>query len=121
MTQQLDKLFINDLTIPCIIGVFPNERKKIQNVIISVQLSVDTQKAGKTDALNDTVSYHTIATDIYEVVSKSQSQLLEKLAQIVATLCLKDRRVKQVKVRIEKPQALMHAKSSAIEIVRENE
>jgi D-erythro-7,8-dihydroneopterin triphosphate epimerase len=121
MTRQSDTLFINALTVPCVIGVFENERKKKQPVVISCELTVDTRKAGETDDINDTVSYHDIANDIYEVVSKSQCQLLEKLAQIVADICLKNKKVKRVIVLIEKPQALEHAKSSAIKIIRANE
>jgi FolB domain-containing protein len=118
MTQQLDKLFINALTVPCIIGVYAHERKRKQPVVITCELSVDTLKAGQTDDINDTVSYHDIANIIYEGVSKSQFQLLEKLAQSVAALCLKNKKVKQVKVRIEKPKVLKRAHTAAIEIIR---
>lgn len=121
MTQTLDTLFINDLTIPCIIGVFDYERMEKQNVIISISLFVDTKKAGETDNLKDTVSYQTIAKEVGDMVSKSKFQLLEKLAQEVANVCLKDKRVKQVKIHIEKPKAIKIAKSGAIEIIRSNE
>ena len=121
MTQTLDTLFINDLIIPCILGVFDYERTDKQNVIINIELSIDTKKAAKTDDVNDTVSYHDIANQIYDMVSNSQFSLLEKLAQAVADSCLQDKRVAQVKVHIEKPKALKQAKSSAIEIVRHND
>jgi D-erythro-7,8-dihydroneopterin triphosphate epimerase len=122
MTQQ-DTLFINELTVPCIIGIYESERKIKQPVVISCELSVDTQKAGQTDDITDTVNYHDIAGDIYEAVGNSQFRLLEKLAQMIADICLKNNKVKRVTVRIEKPQALKqaHAKSAAIEIIREHE
>ena len=119
--KNLDTLYINDLTLPCIIGVFEHERKDKQLVVINIALSVDTKKAGETDDLKDTVSYHDIAHEVAAMVSESQYYLLEKLAQAVADVCLKDKRVKQVKVHIEKPKALRLAKSSAIEIIRYNE
>ncbi|HVA97192.1 MAG TPA: dihydroneopterin aldolase [Candidatus Acidoferrales bacterium] len=121
MTQQLDTLFINDLPVSCIIGIFENERKEKQPVIINIALSVDTRKAGQTDDINDTVSYYDVANEVYKMVEKSQFELLEKLGQAVADICLKDKRVKLVTVHIEKPQALPLAKSSAIEITRQNE
>jgi D-erythro-7,8-dihydroneopterin triphosphate epimerase len=119
--NQTDTLFINDLTIPCIIGVFEQERKDKQLVVINIALTVDTKKAGLTDDLNDTVSYHDIAHSVTNMVSNSQFKLLEKFAQEVANICLKDKRVKQVKVHLEIPKALKLAKSSAIEIIRNNE
>lgn len=117
----VDTLFINDLTIPCIIGVYEHERKEKQLVIITIALSVDTRIPGKTDDLKDTVSYQKIAHEVENMVSNSQYQLLERLAQAVADICLNDKRIKQVKVRIEKPKAVKLAKSSAIEIIRYNE
>jgi len=121
MTHQTDTLFINELVVPCIIGVFDQERKEKQNVIISIALSVDTQKAGQTDDIKDTVSYHDIAQEITTMVEVSHYYLLEKLAQAVADICLKNKRVEKVTVHIAKPNALKIAKSSAIEIIRYND
>lgn len=118
MKHQLDTLFINELTIPCIIGVFPSERIEKQLVVISLALFVDTQKAGETDQITETVSYHDIATEVATMVSNSQFYLLEKLAEEIAVVCLKEKRVKQVTVRVEKPKAIKLAKSAAIEIIR---
>lgn len=119
--KQLDTIYINDLIIPCIIGVFEEERKEKQQVIINVALVVDTYKAGKSDNLKDTVNYHDLSLKITKLVENSTFYLLEKLAQEIATLCLKEKKVKQVKVRIEKPKAIKLAKSSAIEITRTND
>jgi len=121
MKQTTDKIIINELVIPCIIGVFEHERKEKQNVILTIELAIDTQKAGKTDNLEDTVSYSDIAHEITEMVSNSQFKLLEKFADEVAIICLKDKRIKQVKVHVEKPKALKQAASAAIEIIRDNE
>lgn len=119
--KHTDTLYINDLIVPCIIGVFDHERKNKQNVIINVALTVNTQKAGQTDDITDTVSYHDLSVEIIETVSISSYKLIEKLAQVIADICLKDKRVQQVTVHVEKPKALALAKSSAIEITRTNE
>ena len=84
MTHQSDTLFINDLSIPCIIGVYDYERKEKQMLHISLALTVDTIKAGQTDEIKDTVSYHDIANDVVTLVETSQYHLLEKLAHVVA-------------------------------------
>ncbi|HWY79605.1 MAG TPA: dihydroneopterin aldolase [Candidatus Sulfotelmatobacter sp.] len=118
MHQKLDTIFINDLIIPCLIGVFDYERTGKQNLIINIELFVDTHTAGKTDNINDTVSYSDITKSVTEIVSNSQFYLLEKLAQAIADICLHDNRVKQVKIHIEKPKGLKLAKSAAIAITR---
>jgi dihydroneopterin aldolase len=116
-----DILYINDLTLSCILGVFEQERKTKQNVMISIELHLDLRKPGKTDDINDTVSYHDIAAAVTKMVEKSQYFLLEALAEAIAEICLADRRVKLVNVYIEKPKALTQAKSSGITIQRKNE
>jgi D-erythro-7,8-dihydroneopterin triphosphate epimerase len=116
-----DKIFINDLTLACVIGVFDFERKIKQNVIINIELHLDLRKAGKSDDINDTVSYQDIVDVITKKVERSQFHLLEALAEMIAEICLNDKRVKHAHVKIEKPKAIPNAKSSAVEILRKNE
>ena len=116
-----DKIFINDLILPCTIGVFDFERKNKQNVIINIALHLDVSKAGKTDAIEDTVNYQDIVNAVSKKVETSKYHLLEALAEMIAAICLKDKRVKQAHVKIEKPKAIANAKSSAVEIIRKNE
>ncbi|HSA83982.1 MAG TPA: dihydroneopterin aldolase [Patescibacteria group bacterium] len=121
MRKITDKIFIDQLIVPCIVGLFEHERKQKQDLIISVTLSVNTKKSGKTDDINDTVNYHDLAIEIEKTVGNSAYQLIEKVAQVVANICLTDKRVQEVTVKIEKPRAITNAKSSAIEITRSNE
>ena len=118
MKPQLDTIFINDLIVPCIIGVYDHERTGKQNVIINIAISVDTREAGQTDDVKDTVNYSDVAKRVSAMVENTQFRILEKLSQAVADICLQDNRVKQVQVHIEKPKALTFAKSSAIKITR---
>src|SRR6266550_4329825 len=97
--KNLDTLFINDLTVPCIIGVYESERSEKQHVIINLELSIDAKKAGESDELKDTINYHEIAKQVAEMVSATEFFLLEKLAQAVADVCLNYKMVRQVKVR----------------------
>ncbi|MEK7571018.1 MAG: dihydroneopterin aldolase [Patescibacteria group bacterium] len=117
----MDTLFINDITLPCTIGVTELERKEKQTLIITVALSVDLQKAGETDNVNDTVNYSTLYQHIVKVTTGSKFFLMEALAQQIATVCLEDKRVKQAKIRIEKPKTVRLARSAAVEIIRTNE
>src|SRR5579863_10132912 len=100
MKQKMEKIIINGLVVPCIIGIFEHERTEKQNVIITITLRVDTKKAGETDNLNDTVNYSDIAEEVTKMAKNSRFKLLEKLAQAVADICLKDQKVKQAKVLI---------------------
>ncbi len=114
----MDKIFIRELALRCIVGVYPEERREKQDIIINVELHADLRKAGRSDDLNDTVDYKAIKKAILKLAEESQFQLIEALAENVADIALMDEMVQQVVVTIDKPGALRFAKSSAVEIVR---
>lgn len=116
--KQLDTIYINDLQLPCLIGAFEQERHSKQMIIINVELSVDLTKPAITDNIQDTVNYSNIASQIVDVVEKSKFYLLEGLAGAIAKTCLQNKRIKQVKVHIEKPKAIKLGRSSAVAIIR---
>ncbi|MBI5357786.1 dihydroneopterin aldolase [Candidatus Saccharibacteria bacterium] len=116
--SKLDKIVIEGLEISCIIGVLPDEREEKQTIIIDVELSVDLSQASKTDDINDTLDYFKIYKDILDLVENSNFYLIERLAQEIAELCLKNDQVKKVKVSVKKPKALGQAKSVGVQIKR---
>ncbi len=113
-----DQIHIRDLALRCIIGVFPEERRARQDVVLNITLETDTRRAAATDALEHAVDYKTIKQRVIELVEQSQYHLLETLAEEVARVCLTDHRVRQVTVTIDKPGALRFARSVAVEITR---
>jgi dihydroneopterin aldolase len=116
-----DKIFIRDLAVRCIIGVNQDERTEKQEVIINVILFTDTRKAGKTDALEDSVDYKKVKKTILSLVEKSEFLLIEKLAEEIVKVCLDDSKVQKANVTIDKPGALRYTRSVAVEIVRTRE
>jgi dihydroneopterin aldolase/D-erythro-7,8-dihydroneopterin triphosphate epimerase len=114
----MDKIFIRDLALRCIIGIYPEERREKQDIVINIELHCDLQRAGRSDDLNDTVDYKSIKKAILALVEKSSYQLIESLAENIADIALADEKVQQVIVTIDKPGALRFAKSSAVEITR---
>jgi dihydroneopterin aldolase/D-erythro-7,8-dihydroneopterin triphosphate epimerase len=114
----MDKIYIRDLALRCIIGLYPDERKNKQDIIINVAMETDLRAAGKSDALEDTVDYKTIKLAILEFVEESSFNLIESLAEGIAAICLKDKRIQSATVTIDKPGALRFARSVAVEITR---
>jgi len=114
----MDKIYIRDLALRCIIGLYPEERKNKQDVIINVVLETDLRAAGKSDSLNDTVDYKAIKLAILDFVENSSFNLIESLAEGIAAICLKDRRVQSATVTIDKPGALRFCRSVAVEVTR---
>ncbi len=114
----MDKIYIRDLALRCIIGLYPEEREKKQDVLINATLITDLRAAGHSDDLSDTVDYKAIKVNILDFVEHSRFQLIESLADGIAEICLKDPRVQSATVTIDKPGALRFCKSVAVEITR---
>ncbi|MBN1520901.1 MAG: dihydroneopterin aldolase [Candidatus Aureabacteria bacterium] len=116
--NKLDKIHMRDLSLRCIIGVNDEERREKQDVSINVTLYIDLQKACLSDSLADSVDYKAIKKRIIEEVEGSSCQLLESLAEKTASLCLEEKRVRKVRVTVDKPGALRFCRSVAVEIIR---
>lgn len=116
--NNLDRIHIRDLHARCILGIFPEEREKAQEITVNITLYADLIRAGKTDDIGDTVDYKEIKQDILALVESSSFYLVERLAQAVADRCLQARGVEKVTVVVDKPGALRFARSVAVEITR---
>jgi len=117
----LDRIHIRDLTLRCIIGVYPEERRDKQDVTIDITLFADLRRAGQTDDLACTVDYKAVKQKVVACVESSTFQLVESLAEQVASICLASPRVERVRVLIEKPGALRFARTVGVEIDRQRE
>jgi dihydroneopterin aldolase/D-erythro-7,8-dihydroneopterin triphosphate epimerase len=113
-----DRIFIRDLTIRCIVGVDECERREKQDVLVHLTLHTDLRRAGRTDALDDTVDYRALKKRILHLAEESRFRLIEALAQSIADECLREQRVEQVEVVVEKPGALRFARTAGVAIVR---
>lgn len=114
----MDRIFIRDLALRCIIGIYPEERREKQDIVINVEIHCDLRAAGRSDDLNDTVDYKAIKKAILKLVEESRFLLIESLAENISDIALANDKVQQVVVTIDKPGALRFAKSSAVEITR---
>ena len=118
MTECLDKIYIRDLLLRCIVGIYPDERENKQDVIINIELSCDLSKAAASDQIEDTVNYKSLKKEIIDLVENSAFLLIERMAGEIASLCLANPGEQQVRVTVDKPGALRFARSVAVEIVR---
>ncbi len=114
----LDRIHIRDLAVRCIVGIRDWERLKKQDVHINLTLYADLADACASDRIEDTVDYKALKNRIVQMVEKSEFQLVERLAESVAEICLAEPRVEQVVVSIDKPGALRFSRSVGVEITR---
>lgn len=116
--RPLDMIHIRDLTIRCIVGIYPHERREKQDVSINITLHADLRKPGRTDCIEDTVDYKSVKKRVLAMVEASEFYLVEKLAERIAEICLEGQGVQAVRVLVEKPGALRFARTVGVEIFR---
>ena len=114
----MDQIFIRDLLCRGVIGITEGERAEPQDILVNVILFTETSRAGKTDLIDDSVNYQTVAKKILAHTEKIGRFTVEALAADIAALCLEDKRVERVRVRVEKPGAVRFAASVGVEIER---
>jgi FolB domain-containing protein len=113
-----DRILIRDLLARGIVGVNPDERRERQDVLVNVDLWLETRTAAESDDLTQSVNYRSVAKRILRHVEEGSPLLVERLASELARLILTEFAVERVRVRVEKPGALRFARSVGIEIER---
>ena len=114
----MDHILVRDLLVRGILGINPDERTNRQDILINLDLAVDTRQAAASDDIADAVNYRTLTKRIVGHVEQGSDRLVEKLAEDLARLVLSEFAVAAVRLRLEKPGALRFARSVGIEIER---
>lgn len=86
-------------------GYLPEEQVLGQWFEVDVTLWLDLAKAGKSDAIADTLDYRSVISTVQNMVKTSKFALIERLAEAIASSILEIALVEQVKVRLCKPAA----------------
>jgi len=115
----MDKIFLNDLQIDTIIGIYDWERETLQTLSFDLEMDWDIAKAAKSDNIADTLDYGAIATTIVSFVEASRYQLIETLAEDLAALLLQTYPIPKLKLILSKPVALHGQNIARIVIERQ--
>lgn len=113
-----DRILIRDLLVRGIVGINDWEREKPQDILVNLDVFLDARRAGRSDDVDDSINYRTLAKDVIAYVEESSHYLVEALATRIARIAVVDHGAARVRVRVEKPGALRFAESVGIEIER---
>lgn len=117
----MDKVFIRDLRIPTVVGIFDWERKIRQEIRLDIEMGFDIRKAAKSDDIADTLDYKAVAWRVDAFVRESSYQLVESLAENIAQLILSEFPVESVKLTLNKTGAVSIAKDVGVVIERQQD
>ena len=87
-------------------GYLPEEQVLGQWFEVDLRLWLDLSKAGKTDAIEDTIDYRGVISLVQNLLKTSKFSLVERLAATIAdSILASGDRVVQVQVVLSKPAA----------------
>ncbi|MBA4722522.1 MAG: dihydroneopterin aldolase [Alcanivorax sp.] len=114
----MDIVYINDLKVDTVIGIFDWERRIRQTVSLDLEMAADISKGAATDHIDDALDYKSISKRLIAFIEDSEFQLVETLAERVAALVLEEFNVPWLRLRLSKPGALRGARDVGVIIER---
>ena len=114
----MDIIYLNDLKIDTVIGVYDWERKIKQTIRFDLEMASDIRKAAASDSIEDTLNYKAVAKRIIGFVEESRFQLVETLAEKVAEIIMTEFDVPWVRLRLNKKGAVRYANDVGVIIER---
>ena len=114
----MDIVFINELRIETIIGIYDWERKVKQTISLDLEMGTDIRKSAATDAIEDTLNYKAVAKRLIAFVEDSEYLLVETLAEKIAEIVLSEFTVPWLKLTVHKPGAVRGSRDVGVIIER---
>ena len=112
------RLILSGLTAFGYHGKNPAERTLGQVFTADLEVTLDTRKAAASDRIEDTISYPVLERAARQILEGKPANLLETVAERIATDILKHREVIQVTVRVSKHPPLPNLNAFTVEITR---
>ena len=114
----MDTIFLRDLRIRTIVGIWEWERRMPQIVSIDLDMDTDIRRAARSDRIEDTLDYKAVSKRLIAFVTASSFGLVETLAERCAALIIDEFGVARVDLKLSKPGAVRGADSVGVRIRR---
>ncbi len=114
----MDTIFLSEVKVQTKLGVPAWERMTPQTIILDIEIGYDLSKACQSDDVNDTIDYGAVVNRIRETLQENSFQLVEKLAEHLCQLILKEFNALSVKIKVAKPTVLPGLKALGVIIER---
>ena len=114
----MDIIFITQLKIDTVIGIYDWERKIKQTICIDLEMGTDIRESAKSDEIDDTLNYKKVAKRLISYVENTEFELVETLAEKISDIVRTEFKVPWLRLRLAKPGAVRGAKDVGVLIER---
>jgi dihydroneopterin aldolase len=114
----LDIIYIRDLRVDAVIGIYEWERRIHQTLRFELELGADVARAAAKDAIEDTVNYKAVAKRVIALAQESRYRLVETLAERIAEVLMDEFGLGWLRLSLGKPLAVRGAQEVGVVIER---
>ncbi len=114
----MDIVYIKDLRINTIIGLYDWEREVRQTVSLDLDMAHDIRQAAATDDIQYALNYKSVSKRLISFIEGSEFELIETMAEQVAKIIREEFGVSWLRLRLGKPGALRDAQDVGLVIER---
>jgi dihydroneopterin aldolase len=114
----MDKIFLRQLEVQAVIGIWEWERRITQTVRLDLEMAADVRRAAAADSVESALNYKDVAKRLISFIEGSRFRLVESLAEAVARIVLEEFGVPWVRVSVAKPGAIEGAREVGVVIER---
>jgi len=114
----MDIVYIRDLRIDTIIGIYDWERQVKQTVSLDLEMATDIRPAAQTDDIQFALNYKEVSKRLIAYIETRNALLVESLAEEVAAIILNEFNVPWLRLRLSKPGAVRGARDVGLVIER---
>jgi len=114
----MDTVFIEDLRVDTVIGIYDWERNIRQTVALDLEMAFDNTIPAGSDRIDDTLDYKRVAKRLIAFVEASHFELVETLAERCAEIVMREFNVPWLRLKLSKPGAVTGSRAVGVTIVR---
>ena len=114
----MDIVYIRELKIETVIGIYDWEREIKQLVSLDIEMAHDIAQAAASDNITYALDYHSVSKRMIEYVGASEFLLIETMAERCAEIIIEEFSVPWLRLRVSKPGAISAARDVGVQIER---
>ncbi len=109
------KVIVKDLILQIFVGIHSFEKLKKQKVKFNIEITTDSNLKSEIKSI---VNYENVINDIKKITDAKHYELLESLSEMILDEMFKNKRIKKVKLKIEKLEIIKETESVGIEVIK---
>ncbi|MEB4590485.1 dihydroneopterin aldolase [Candidatus Thiothrix sp. Deng01] len=116
----MDIVYVRNLILEARIGIYEWEKRIQQKIRIDLEMAWDNRIPAASDNIQDTLNYKIAAQRVSQLVKDSHYELVERLAETIASTLMQELHTPWVRVTVGKPGAVRGSSEVGVQIERGN-